>query len=67
MPNDDYPFDYGNAPADGYLPTSPKMMAIGRGSTCPMTITRLTMETRRLMAICPLRRGAPLRWKRASR
>ena len=34
-------------------------MAIGRGSTCPMTITRLTMETRRLMAIRPLRRGAP--------
>ena len=28
MPNDDYPFDYGNAPADGYLPTSP-------GSTAP--------------------------------
>lgn len=23
MPNDDYPFDYGNAPADDYLPTSP--------------------------------------------
>ncbi len=38
-----------------------KMMAIGRGSTCPMTITRLTMETRRLMTICQLRRGAPLR------
>ena len=28
MPNDDYPFDYGNAPADGYLPASP-------GSTAP--------------------------------
>lgn len=28
MPNDDYPFDYGNAPADDYLPTSP-------GSTAP--------------------------------
>lgn len=38
-----------------------KMMAIGRGSTCPTTITRLTMETRRLMAICLLRRRAPLR------
>lgn len=23
MPNDDYTFDYGNAPADDYLPTSP--------------------------------------------
>lgn len=28
MPNDDYPFDYGNAPADDYLPASP-------GSTAP--------------------------------
>lgn len=28
MPNDDYTFDYGNAPADDYLPTSP-------GSTAP--------------------------------
>lgn len=27
MPNDDYPFDYGNAPADGYLPTSPENTA----------------------------------------
>lgn len=30
MPNDDYTFDYGNAPADDYLPTSP-------GSTAPQT------------------------------
>lgn len=29
MPNDDYPFDYGNAPADDYLPASP-------GSTAPL-------------------------------
>ena len=28
MPNDDYPFDYGNAPADSHLPASP-------GSTAP--------------------------------
>lgn len=28
MPNDDYPFDYGNAPANGQLPASP-------GSTAP--------------------------------
>lgn len=28
MPNDDYPFDCGNAPTDGYLPASP-------GSTAP--------------------------------
>lgn len=36
-------------------------MAIGRGSTCPTTITRLTMETRQPMTICPLRREVPLR------
>lgn len=28
MPNDDYPFDYGHAPADGYLPTSPGSTAL---------------------------------------
>ncbi len=28
MPNDDYPFDYGSAPADSHLPASP-------GSTSP--------------------------------
>lgn len=36
MPNDDYPFDYGNTPADGYLPTSP-------GSTAPQP--RIVQDT----------------------
>lgn len=34
MPNDDYPFDYGNAPADDYLPASP-------GSTAPPPRNRI--------------------------
>ena len=36
MPNDDYPFDYGNAPADGHLPASP-------GSTAPQP--RIVQDT----------------------
>ncbi len=41
-------------------------MAIGRGSTCPMTITRLTMETRRLMTICQLRHAHSVQFPRSA-
>ena len=44
MPNDDYPFDYGNVPADGYLPASP-------GSTAPQP--RIVQDTPTVQMLRP--------------
>ena len=44
MPNDDYPFDYGNSPTDGYLPSSP-------GSTAPQP--RIVQDAPTVQMRCP--------------
>ena len=58
MPNDDYPFDYGSAPADSHLPASP-------GSTSPqprIVQDAPTVQMRRPAAPQPRRGASALRW-----